>query len=592
MGVNGIYGLSGSGLDIESMVKVGMLSKQNQYNKMQQTYTKNEWKKEAYLEVYDKIQTYNTSTLSSFKMSSSMNAREATSSDEKIKVTADSSAPAMNHTISVNNTATNAYLNGTTSLKRGSSGTSSSTDLKDSLFSSYSIGTLDSNGKYDNVTFYSWETETKTTTTTVPDTGSETTTTYTDYKVAASFTNVTTDTLKNTTALSFGIGDGTDTGTVSLSYLEMVKGSSYYDFVSKFNSQGLNARATYDAAQDNFAIYNMKTGTANSVSISIGTDSGTDTAAATAVHFLNGMGLKPTANGTSSSVSKFSQGSKVTVFGQNASVTIDGTEFTNIDSNSLKVKGVTYNFANVTEKTEATVTVEQDVDKIVDNVKSFVESYNTLLNDLYDMYRETPNSSYAPLTDAQKNEMTEEQIKKWEEKAKSGMLYHDRTLRTIIDNMRNAVSNTITYDNGTSYKYDSAYSIGISTKGLYGQLQLDEDKLREALTDDSESVYRVFAKLDTTKSDVTDQANGIAQRLGGVMSNATNSIKNISGTSSDISDDSTLNVLLRNLQTRMSNFQSMMNAFETSLYKKYDAMEAALASLGTQLNYVTSAFGG
>ena len=45
MGVNGIYGLSGSGLDVESMVKVGMLSKQSEYEKMQQKYTKDEWKK-------------------------------------------------------------------------------------------------------------------------------------------------------------------------------------------------------------------------------------------------------------------------------------------------------------------------------------------------------------------------------------------------------------------------------------------------------------------------------------------------------------------------------------------------------------------
>ena len=74
------------------------------------------------------------------------------------------------------------------------------------------------------------------------------------------------------------------------------------------------------------------------------------------------------------------------------------------------------------------------------------------------------------------------------------------------------------------------------------------------------------------------------------MTDAVKSITNVAGTSSDTSDDSTLSVLLRNLQTRMSNFQSMMNAFETSLYKKYDAMEATLASLGTQLNYVTSAF--
>ena len=49
MGVNGIYGLSGSGLDIESMVKVGMLSKQSQYDKMYKTETKMAWEKEGRL---------------------------------------------------------------------------------------------------------------------------------------------------------------------------------------------------------------------------------------------------------------------------------------------------------------------------------------------------------------------------------------------------------------------------------------------------------------------------------------------------------------------------------------------------------------
>ena len=782
MSANGIYGLSCSGLDIESMVKVGMMSKQNQYDKMQQTYTKNEWKKEAYLEVYDKLQTYNTSTLSTFKMSSSMNAREATSSDSRIKVTANSSAPAMNHTITVNQTATNAYLNGSTALTRGSSGTSGSTALKDSLFSKYAI--TENDGKY-TATFYSWETVATTDATTGE-------VTYT-YKTAAEFTNADTDDLKAAVAMSFNIGDGSSTGitsaakyatanvssslfsdtdalkstlysaiattlgfdsvssisvsgnnvnitgsatisnvtseitttkattdpafsftvddgtksetvsitygdlakvlsdenstfqdfvkllnekfadasvnitasydsdsnslsfsntvageddtvsvqliggsgigtslvtafsgatpgdsgtftvgthltlannekgtghaaevntenmkTVSFTYLDMVNGLSYYDFVSKVNNQGLNVRATYDAAQDTFAIYNMKTGESNNIAINI---SSTAQDGKNAAYFLNGMGLKKTANGTADESSlKFSTGTTVMQSGTNASVLVDGLEYKDIDSNNLTVKGVTYNFANVTEKTTATVTVEQDVDKIVDNVKSFVESYNTLLDDLYKMYRETPNSSYKPLTDAQKNEMTEEQIKKWEEKAKSGMLYHDNTLRKIIDNMRSAITNSIQYENGTSYKYDSAYSIGISTTGLYGQIKLDEDKLRTALSDDPDSVYKVFAKLDTTKEDSKDQANGIAQRLGGVMTDAVKSIANVAGTNSDTSDDSTLSVLLRNLQTRMSNFQSMMNAFETSLYKKYDAMEATLASLGTQLNYVTSAF--
>ena len=75
------------------------------------------------------------------------------------------------------------------------------------------------------------------------------------------------------------------------------------------------------------------------------------------------------------------------------------------------------------------------------------------------------------------------------------------------------------------------------------------------------------------------------------MATSENSITRIAGTSTDNSDDSTLSTLLRNLQTRMSNFKKMMNAFEDRLYKKYDAMEAALAGLGGQLNYITSAFG-
>jgi flagellar hook-associated protein 2 len=84
--------------------------------------------------------------------------------------------------------------------------------------------------------------------------------------------------------------------------------------------------------------------------------------------------------------------------------------------------------------------------------------------------------------------------------------------------------------------------------------------------------------------------NGIAQRLGDIFTDATKSIKQRAGSSADITEDSDLNNLLRELQTKMSNFQSMMNAFEESLYKKYDAMESTLAMLGSQLNYVTGMF--
>ena len=137
MGVNGIYGLSGSGLDVESMVKVGMMSKQSQYDKMQQKYTKNEWKKSAMVELYNTMQTFNTSTLSQYKLSSNMDAHTAESTNSGITATANASAPIMRHSVEFDTAATNAYLIGTNSLSRiGENATSTSTQLKDVLFNS------------------------------------------------------------------------------------------------------------------------------------------------------------------------------------------------------------------------------------------------------------------------------------------------------------------------------------------------------------------------------------------------------------------------------------------------------------------------
>ena len=93
MGANGIYGLSGSGLDIESLVKVGMISKQNQLNKMQQTETTNTWLKEEWSTIYDKYKDYQN-TLSTFKLQSNMNAMKASSGNPNV-VTATANGAAM-----------------------------------------------------------------------------------------------------------------------------------------------------------------------------------------------------------------------------------------------------------------------------------------------------------------------------------------------------------------------------------------------------------------------------------------------------------------------------------------------------------------
>ena len=420
---------------------------------------------------------------------------------------------------------------------------------------------------------------------------------------------------------------------IAITYRDLLNGFTFNDLASKINSKGINVKATYDSVQDRFSIYNKESGKENQINIGIsannenGTDAqkvmGTNTA-----NLFNAFGLKKSTNGSlNEDAENFSENSETKLAGTNGSVAIDGVKY-EIASNKTTVNGVTYNFLNTTDSNVA-VSVTQDTDAIVSKVKSFVEDYNALMKKLYEWYDEKPNSDYKPLTESQKSSMKDEQIEKWEEKAKAGLLYHDKTLGNLITEMRSVISENVA---GITGKYTNIFSIGISTTGLKGQLTIDSDKLNAALAEDPDAVYNIFAKLDkgetqywventktgqkfwttnpyqdnlkiqTKRNDATGEAeeitktverssyNGIAQRLGDVFVAGMKNIKAVSGSSAEVTEDSELNNLLRELQTKMSNFQRMMKAFETKLYKKYDAMESSLALLGAQLNYVTGAF--
>jgi len=133
MSTGGIYGLSGSGMDIDSMVKTAMKGKQAQYDKMYKKETKNEWIKSEYNDFYTSMTTFKYSTLSTYKMQSNMSAMGAVSSDAKIAtVTANGEAAAMAHKVTVNALSSNAYLQTTTAgITRDNTSAKNSIYLKD-----------------------------------------------------------------------------------------------------------------------------------------------------------------------------------------------------------------------------------------------------------------------------------------------------------------------------------------------------------------------------------------------------------------------------------------------------------------------------
>ena len=235
----------------------------------------------------------------------------------------------------------------------------------------------------------------------------------------------------------------------------------------------------------------------------------------------------------------------------------------------------------------------------MDNVKKFVETYNTLIDSLNTKYREEKNTDYKPLTKNQEAEMTESQIDKWNEKAKSGLLYHDSNIYSIISDMREALYTKV---DAVDSEYNSMSAIGITSSTNQGHITLDEDKLKAALTADPDCVYQLFASDQdstyiagstnknqadtyTSKSDYLN--TGIANRLYNAMTTNISTLESYAGTSKETDDESYLGKLITNMNTKMSSFQTLMKSYESKLYEKYDAMEVALSKLGTQLSYIT-----
>ena len=588
MGANGIYGLSGSGLDIESLVKMGMMNKQNQYDKMYQTQLKQTWVKEAYNTVYTDVKAFKES-MSTFKMQSNMSAMQATSSNnDVVSVTANGAAAAMNHKITVEQVASNAYLmtaNGQ-KIDRANNSAANSAYLKDVLFSGDATKTT-----VDGQTSY----------------------------LVRNGTTGNIDTFKGSdVAISIEVQDSDEvdsdgkpvTHKVEFTYDQIFgDNKTLNDLATAFSNSGANVQGGYDNVNDSFSLYNKTSGSANKIGLKANNE-----ASAELLNKLHLASYDGQTNTLGNEISFTKDTLTEAAVGTNAKATIDGKTYES-DTNKLNVANVIYNFNGVSAKNAdgtyqaSTISVSQDTDKIVDNVKKFVETYNTLIDSLNTKYREEKNTDYKPLTKKQESEMTESQINKWNEKAKSGLLYHDNNIYSIISDMRealytevDAVDTVLTDARGNKYSYNSMSSIGITSSTNQGHITLDEEKLKKALTEDPDCVYQLFASDQdstyisgstnknqsdtyTSKSDYLN--TGIANRLYNSMTTNIRNLESYAGTSKETDDESYLGKLITNMNTKMTSFQTLMKSYESKLYKKYDAMEVALSKLGAQLSYIT-----
>jgi flagellar hook-associated protein 2 len=284
----------------------------------------------------------------------------------------------------------------------------------------------------------------------------------------------------------------------------------------------------------------------------------------------------------------------------NGSVTINGTIIA-ISSNKFTYDGVTFNLkGNIDAGSNINVQVGSDTQGIFDNIKTFVDKYNELIADFNGKVSEKRYRDFPPLTEDQKKDMKENDIKLWDEKAKSGLLTNDSTIKSFLTEMRNSLSAVI---EGATSSFNSLTSIGIDFSKSYsdnGKLVLDEAKLKGVLQTNLEDVKKLFTSKDpdtpistTTVNDrEAHNESGFGWRMYDRLNATISQLGSLAGSpNSSVDTKSTIAKQLKALDANLLKEQQKINAYEQRQWKQFTAMEKALAQLNSQSSWLSQQLG-
>ena len=282
--------------------------------------------------------------------------------------------------------------------------------------------------------------------------------------------------------------------------------------------------------------------------------------------------------------------------GQNAIFEINGQEVY-LNDNTYTLDGNTFTFNdNMTIGETYTVNIAKDSTTVKDALKKFVESYNKLSDDVYGYIGKSPakdddGNTYEPLTNAEKDEMSEDEITKWEEKAKQGVLYNDSTVSTVMSQMRSALYTSVTLDDGSKF---GIYNLGIKTSSEWsehGKLQIDENAFDKAFENNEDAIIKLFTDSDTGMMKKLNSVIDGAVKSSGAANTRGTLVRKAGKADSSVTTDSTIYKEMVKMQDRLKELQDRYDTKEEYWWKVFTNMATAMADLNSQTSYISSYLG-
>lgn len=352
--------------------------------------------------------------------------------------------------------------------------------------------------------------------------------------------------------------DGKYKITINKVDFEFDKNTTISSMINKINSSEANVRMTYSSFTQSFKLESKTSGIDSNLNISQSEG-----------NLLNSLFNTDTISvnaGRNSTVTVSKDGGPDLKF-------TSATDTYTFDGTTINVAGLG-NFNPTEAKDYIAVTTKKDNSAIKDTVKNFITAYNEVLGDLNKaMLTARPKSKgayYEPLTEEQQEDMEKDEIEKWNENAKTGLLYHDSSVQKLVSNLRATMTTSI---NGMSLA-DLGITVSKEKKD-YGKLIIDESKLENCIENYGDKAADLFTNLE----------EGIGVKLSTAIDKAVSTKKDDFGYLTNIAGVANTNSEKENLIfDQMDTIQKMITSLESKYEKEQERYWAKFTQLETYMN--------
>jgi len=259
--------------------------------------------------------------------------------------------------------------------------------------------------------------------------------------------------------------------------------------------------------------------------------------------------------------------------------------------NSFEINGLTLTVNSTTAKGEAvTITTEEDTQGIYDMIKNFLSEYNKLINEMDKMYNADSASEYEPLTEEEKDAMSETEVEEWEQKIKDAILRKDGSLGTISGAMKEIMMSGITVNGEKMY----LSSFGIETLGYFNAEENERNAYHIAGDPDDEKTSGNADKLKTMIANDPDTVVSFFTQLSKTLYDRMTDLMASSDYSSAYTayEDKKMKTDYDNYTDKIEELEAALTDYEDKWYAKFAAMETAMAKMQSNSSAVTNMLGG